>query len=288
MTTTSQRSRKRPPRLGRSSSERGARPLPVELAADVSRRAGALGTNPRIGARVRRRPSHGVRPARPRSALRSGVGRRARPVSPRRPALRRRALATFPAHRALAPLEDISADVGAVSIDELERKLGCTLYVFADKVARVRRRPGRETHRRRVERGHPRPRSTRRNRTRNVGLAWVFGGRRARTRAPARGSEHRWVSAGVTRRLCGVRREWFQASDRAAGREPRPVERVESRDPNDVRPVENPTASNDAPDAEPVAAEPPRRPGGDPDRRQHSEPPPGWPGTGGGIGGTQF
>ncbi len=48
----------------------------------------------------------------------------------------RRPLAAFPAHAALAPLEMISAECGAVTIDELEARLGCSLEQFACKVER--------------------------------------------------------------------------------------------------------------------------------------------------------
>src|SRR5579872_5816316 len=45
----------------------------------------------------------------------------------------RRPLAAFPAHRALAPLEATSAECGAVSVEELERKLRMSLDELADK-----------------------------------------------------------------------------------------------------------------------------------------------------------
>lgn len=48
----------------------------------------------------------------------------------------RRALAPFPAHAALKPLDTLSADVGAVSVDELERQLGCSLEAWAAKTER--------------------------------------------------------------------------------------------------------------------------------------------------------
>lgn len=59
----------------------------------------------------------------------------------------RRPLAAFPAHRALAPLEEISADVGAVSVDELEAWLGCSLDEYAEKVRRYGARGDRELRR---------------------------------------------------------------------------------------------------------------------------------------------
>jgi hypothetical protein len=48
----------------------------------------------------------------------------------------RRPLAAFPAHAALAPLDKVSAECGAVTIDELEGRLGCSLEQFACKVER--------------------------------------------------------------------------------------------------------------------------------------------------------
>ena len=49
----------------------------------------------------------------------------------------RRALAPFPMHAALKPLDTLSADLGAVNVDELERRLGCSLEVWAAKIERV-------------------------------------------------------------------------------------------------------------------------------------------------------
>lgn len=48
----------------------------------------------------------------------------------------RRPLADFAVHRALAPLDTLSAEVGAVSVAALEARLGCSLDEYADKLAR--------------------------------------------------------------------------------------------------------------------------------------------------------
>jgi hypothetical protein len=48
----------------------------------------------------------------------------------------RHALARFPKHAALAPLDKVSADAGAVSVAELEAKFGCSLDELADNAHR--------------------------------------------------------------------------------------------------------------------------------------------------------
>jgi hypothetical protein len=86
-----------------------------------------------------------------------------------------------------------------------------------------------------------------------------------------------------------VERQAREAAWRAAERREREESEAEPRSSAESarqapEPVPSPAERVDAePEPSQAASEAPRRHGGDPDRRQHSEPPPGWPGTGGGV-----